>query len=180
MSYTEIYKFNKDGTVECFAEIRNAWRGAMAIWNILDKKYLPDYVPEYAKYSQEKKEYYRSMDILGGALKEVWALSLNEEVSKIDKICLRSTFDKVVVMRENLTELIEAFRNFEGETSLNEQADEIEKEMKNHPELIAIAWNQTSVICDAWKSDDIDEDGNLLPYNILKSENHWSMFDDAF
>lgn len=27
MSYTEIYKFGKDGNAECFSEIKNAWRG---------------------------------------------------------------------------------------------------------------------------------------------------------
>lgn len=181
MSYTEIYKFKKDGNAECFSEIKNAWRGAMAVWNILDKKYLPKYVPDFAKMLDETdKEYYRSSDFRGEALKEVWALSLKEGVSKIDKICLRSTFDNVLVLKENLPELLEAFRNFEGETSLSEQADAIENELKKDPELLAIAWNQTSVNGGAWESDELDEDENYLPYNILKSDKHWSMFTDAF
>ena len=181
MSYTEIYKFKKDGNAECFSEIKNAWRGAMAIWNILDKKYLPKYIPDFAKMLGETdKEYFRSSDFIGESIKEVWSLSLKDGVSKTDKICLRSTFDNVVVFKEDLSELVKAFRDFEGETSLSEQADAIEKEVKNDPELLAIAWNQTSVNGGAWESDELDEDGNYLPYNFLKSEKHWSMFADAF
>jgi hypothetical protein len=181
MSYTEIYKFKKNGDAECFSEVKNAWRGAMAVWNILDKKYLPKYIPDFAKILGETdKEYFRSFDFRGEALKEVWDLSLKDNVSKTDKICLRSTFDNVVVLSENLPELLRAFRDFEGETSLPEQADAIEKELKNDPELLAIAWSQTSVNGGAWESDELDDDENYLPYNILKSEKHWSMFADAF
>ena len=126
------------------------------------------------------KEYFRSADFRGEAIKEVWDLSLKDGVSKIDKICLRSTFDNVVVLKEDLPELLNAFRNFEGETSLKEQADVIEEELKNDPELLAIAWNQTSVNGGAWESEEIDDDGNYLPYNLLKSEKHWTLFEDSF
>ena len=32
MSYTEIYKFKKDGDVVCFSEIKNAWRNGQRIF----------------------------------------------------------------------------------------------------------------------------------------------------
>lgn len=182
MSYTEIYKFDKDGNAEHFADIKNAFRSGMAIWNTLDKKYLPKYIPEFAKMMGETdKDYFRSGDFMGRAIKEVWALSEKEGIPKVDKICLRSTFDKVVVMREDLPELIKAFREFEGNTSLKEQADAIEKEMAEDSEFLAIAWNQTSVNGNPWESDDLDESGeNYLPYNILKGKEHWSLFGDKF
>lgn len=181
MSYTEIYKFKKDGNAECFTEIKNAFRGAMAIWDILDKKYLPKYIPDWAiALGKTDKEYFRSSDYTMKGLQEIWDLNSKEGVSKTDKICLRSTFDNVIVFKENLPEVLKAFREFDGETSLKEQADAIEEELKNDPELLAIAWNQTSVNGGAWETNELDEDENPLPYNLLKSENHWSMFEDAF
>lgn len=181
MSYTEIYKFRKDGNVEEFAEVKNAWRGAMAVWNTLDEKYLPKYIPDWAKLmGEENKVYHRSSDFTGNALKEVWGLSLKENVSKIDKIVLRSTFDNVIVYRDNIPELIEAFRKFEGDTSLKEQADLIELELSKDDELIAICWNQTSVNYGVWTSEELDEDENYLPYNLNKGDKHWSLFADAF
>lgn len=180
MSYTEILKFDKDGYAEFFSCTENAFRGAMAIWDILDEKYLPEFKPKYANLLNKERRSYRTCDTEGEGIKEIWNLDTKEEVSRIDKICLRSTFDNVIVMRENLIELIEAFRNFEGNTSLSEQADEIEKEMKRDPDFLAIAWNQTSVNADAWKSDELDEEDVPIPYNIFKSKKHWSLFDDDF
>ena len=47
MSVTEIYVFRKDGFARYYAGIRNAWRGAIAIWSFLEEKYLPPYIPDY-------------------------------------------------------------------------------------------------------------------------------------
>jgi hypothetical protein len=179
MSYTEIYKFKKDGNAECFAEIRNAYRGAMLVWRIIEKKYLPPYIPTWVM-GDTSQEYSRASDFAGNGLKEVWGLFDAGKLSEVDKIALGSTFDNVVVMKQDLPKTIEAFRVFEGETSLKEQADAIEKELENDGDFIAIAWNQTSVNCDAWISDEtgLDEDGEeiYLPYNLLKHDKHWNLF----
>lgn len=176
MSYTEIYKFKKDGSAIMFAETKNAFRGAMAIWDILDKKYLPPFFPEWAKsVGKADKQYYRSSDGTEG-LKEVWALYDSGKISETDKIVLGTTFDNVIVMKEDLPKVIEAFRNFEGETSLKEQADILEQELK-HGEFLAIAWNQTSVNAGVWQSNERDEDENYLPYNILTMNEHWNLFE---
>ena len=47
MSYTEIYAVNKNGDVEEYEDIQNAWRGAMAVWNILEERYLPPFRPSF-------------------------------------------------------------------------------------------------------------------------------------
>jgi len=182
MSSTQLYKFTKEGEAECFGEVRNSFRGAMTVWNILDERYLPPFTPSWAIGDEPGKTYHRSSDMFGGGLKEVWALANGEDITKIDKIVLASTFDNVTVKKENIPELIEAFRAFEGECTIKEQADLIEEELKNNPDLIAIAWNQTSVNCDTWDSDVMgkDEYGDdyYPPYNILTEEKHWSMFDE--
>ena len=165
MSYTEIYKFTKSGKAKKFSEIGNAFRGAMSIWQELEKRYLPKYVPFWA--IDKTREYSRCSDLSSGGLKEVWALQESSKLLRSEKIVLLSTFDNVVVMRENVNELINSFMNFGGETSLVEQAKEIEKLCSVDKNFIAIAWNQTSVNGDMWQ-----------PYNMSKENKHWDLFKD--
>lgn len=178
MSYTEIYKFKKNGDAELFAEVKNAFRGAMAIWVNIEKRYLPKYVPEWAM-GDTSQDYSRTSNI--DDIKEIWDLFSNDKISVTDKIVLGTTFDNVIVMKEDLPKIIESFRNFEGETSLKEQADLIETAYKNDDDLIAVAWNQTSVIGDAWETDEfgVDENGlqYYVPYNLFKHDKHWNLFD---
>ena len=181
MSYTEIFKFRKDGNAEAIGETKNAFRSAMAVWDILDKKYLPKFVPEWAKRIGEvDKEYFRSSDFGGGGLKEVWDLFNKENVSETDKIALGSTFDKVIVLKEDLPKLIEAFKSFEGETSLKDQVVIIEEALVEDPELLGIAWNQTSVNGDCWTNfGGYDEEKQEeIPYNILTMDEHWNLFEE--
>jgi hypothetical protein len=37
MSYTEIYAFNKNAQAEFYGEVKNAHRGAMAIWSFFEQ-----------------------------------------------------------------------------------------------------------------------------------------------
>ncbi|WP_116787651.1 hypothetical protein [Flavobacterium psychrotrophum] len=179
MSYTEIFKFNKDGEAECFAEIKNSHRGAMAIWNRMDVKYLPPLPqPGWLPFGGRL---YRMADFLNkNSHQEIWDLFRDPNVSEVDRIVLGSTFDNVVVYSHDFTRLISAFKAFDGETSLKDQADAIMKLIETEKDIIAIAWNQTSVNDDIWISpdpDDRDEDENRRPYNILKHTGHWDLFE---
>lgn len=173
MSYTEITGFDTKGvgcSIDTF-EIRNAFRGAMAIWTILEKKYLPEYIPEYAKTLSKETRIKLFPDgfsrMIGinddDSIKELWELSYNKKVLIEDRIVLMSTFDKVLVKKKNFNKLVEAFERFEGETSLKEQSEII----KNLEEYItAIGFNQTSVCCNRWYG-----------YNFNKNNDHWWLFD---
>lgn len=181
MSYTEIFTFDKKGNASQYGEVKNAFRGAMQVWNLLDFKYLPPFIPTWALNLPVREErYHRSSDFMGGGLKEVWSLFDNPDISETDKIVLGTTFDNVVVMKENLQSVIDAFRAFEGETSLKEQADILEEAL-NDEDVIAVAWNQTSVNGGAWETGDVfyDEDGDeqLVPYN-LSGDKHWDLFNE--
>ena len=182
MSYTEIYKFNKNGNAEAIGEIRNAFRGAMAVWSSLEKKYLPEFIPEWAKSfpAEPGKTYSRISSMNQEDMKEIWGIVKHPDITDTHKIAMNSTFDNVVVKRENLERLLVAFREFEFETSLKEQADLIEAALKDDPELLGIAWNQTSVCGDTW--DNIggydEETEEPIPYNLLKEEKHWFLFEE--
>ena len=182
MSYTEIYKFKKDGDAEEIGEVKNAFRGAMAICTHLEKKYLPKFIPEWAKSIGEDltKDYSRISSMKQEDMKEVWDIIKHPYITDTHKIAMNSTFDNVVVKRENLEKLVLAFREFEFETSLKEQADLIEEALKDDPDLLGLGWNQTSVNGDTWANSGEynEETEEHASYNLLKEKKHWFMFDD--
>ena len=59
MSYTIIYPFNDKGTcdVDSQVNIKSAFRGAMAIWRILEEKYLPPFRPSYVPEGMSMEEF---------------------------------------------------------------------------------------------------------------------------
>jgi len=174
MSSTEIYKFKKNGDAEFIGETKNAHRGAMSVWSHLEKKYLPP-VMKFGKAIPR-----RFLFLEKESVNDIWALHKTDTISETEKICLLSTFDNAIAQKDGLRDLIKAFREFDGETSLKEQADIIEKEFDEDNDLLAIGWNQTSVNDDTWLNiGGYDEDKEKsIPYNIFKGNEHWFIFED--
>lgn len=178
MSYTELYGFTKTG-VESIGETRNAWRGAMAVWTFLEKKYLPKYRPSWAR--DDKMDYSRTCSGIGSKddIKEIWDLFRSKKISDSERIVMGSTYDNVLVKVEDIEKVLKAFREFEGETSLKEQADIIEEALKELPDIIAIGWNQTSVNGDTWTNtgghDEVS--GESVPYNLETGAKHWFLIE---
>jgi len=159
MSSTEIYGLKKN-TVEYIGETRNSWRGAMAIWIFLEKKYLPKYIPDWVRaLNREDQEYSRTAALgRNSPIKEIFDLFQSPKLTKSERIVLGSTFDNVLAKVEDIDKVLQAFREFEGDTTLKEQANIIEQAIKKDPEIVAIGWNQTSVNSDTWASDSYDEE----------------------
>ena len=168
MSYTEIYKFTPKGNVKFVAEIKNSFRGAAAVWDIVGNRYLGKYIPDYTKNlpaEMKHESYSRMMD--KEEMRKVWALYKSKDISEVDKIVLLSTFDYAVCMFKDLPRLVEAFNKFEGETSLPEQAEHLQALLKRKT-VLAVAWNQSSV-------------GEFLlgeKYNLLTGTEHFDIFKD--
>jgi hypothetical protein len=179
MSYTEIYAFGKNGKVVDSRDIRNAWRGAMAVWRILEKKYLPSLQKPIWAGINDKEDYWsRTSDFTGHGLKEIWSLADDKRLIKNEKIVLLSTFDKVLIKKENIKIVIKAFKAFNENTNLNEQAEAIEELLKSN-KIIAIGFNQTSVNGDTWENYNYNEKKEeSSSYNCLKQKDHWWLFDD--
>lgn len=169
MSCTEIYAFDKDGNAYEVSEIRNAWRGAMAIWRTMEERHLPP-----------KTFYGQKMSRLCGFNQkdadEVWGLFDNTKVPEHERIVLGTTFDKCLVKKEDFPKVIEAFRKFGGETSLPEQADILEK-LLDDDDCIAVGWDQNDISESFWLKYD-DEMDTTHPYNCLTMADHWWLFDD--
>ena len=180
MSYTEMFKFKKDGSAEGLAEVNNAWRGAMAVWTILEKKYLPPYIPEWAKTIPnyiEGKTFSRTSG--SEEIDKIWGMAKLDNITETDRIVLNTTFDDVIVERANIQKVIDAFNDFEGESSMKEQAVILTEALRDE-DLIAVGWNQTSVVGDTWTNtgDYQEEEDEYLPYNILTGDKHWELFED--
>lgn len=149
MSYTEIFKFDKNGNSESVADIKNSYRGCMAVWDFLGKKYLDVGASIFDLSVMER----------------IWNLMDDERVSVNERIVMATTLDKCLVKKEDFSNVITAFREFEGQTSLSEQADVLE-ELLEDDDCIAVGWHQNSISCEMW-----------FNYNCLEQKEHWWLFD---
>lgn len=185
MSCTEIYIFGKDGTICGSGKASNAWRGAMAVWSTLERRYLPSLPkPYWAEVTREADRDYWSrttqmFDVKDPeGMKKIWGLYRDDSpLSRGELIALGSTFDWVLVEASHIDELLKAFRDFQGETNLGEQASAIEKLVAKYPDFTAIGWNQTSVSENQWSTWDEEED-DYISYNCLTGDKHWWLFKD--
>ncbi len=184
MSCTEIFAFGKDGTILGGWDVKNSWRGAMAVWTTLEKKYLPSLSkPLWVMPGDEERDYW-SRTTMGmfnpedpNGMKAIWDLYRDgSPLTRDELIVLGSTFDYALVEGSHIEDLCKAFRSFEGETSLSEQADAIEKLCMGE-EISAIGWNQTSVSENQWMeySEEVEEE---ISYNCLTGDKHWWLFED--
>lgn len=130
MSYIEIFVFDKEGNSESYAEVKNAWGGSMAIWNTLGEKYCGHGASIF--------------DVL--QMKEIWNLVDNTKVPMNERIVLFTTLDKVLVKKEDLPKVIDAFRDFGGSDSLKEQADILEDIYNSCDEYIAVGCKLRTVV----------------------------------
>ncbi len=195
MTYTEIFSFDKDGNAHLAGEVKNAWRGAMAIWIIMEERHLPPFTPEYVKVCNwyhpgitpeevERRLGYKPTRIVcfdskENTAQEIWDLAENPDIPLQERIVMFTTFDNCLVKKENIGRVIEAFRAFEGQTSLKEQADILEK-LDEDPDVIAVGWNGTSVYADNWANaggyDAVND--ATIPYNCMTGDKHYWLFDE--
>jgi hypothetical protein len=166
MSCTEIIKFDKKGESSLAGKVKNGIRGSFAVWNYLSHKYLGRQFSIFGKPSEQE---------------EVWSLFEDDRLSEDEKIILGTTFDYVLIKKEDIPRVIEAFSALDEkevgrvvkewrenpiEISLPEQI-EILKNLLADEDCIAIGWHQTNVSCDMW-----------YDYNCVTGNEHWYLFDE--
>jgi hypothetical protein len=188
MSCTEIVCFKQDGNAQEFSDVENAWLGAMAVWHTIEEKYLPIYRPSFVpddiplheieawlghKPSRTAGSYNEPKPI-----REIWRFFNNETISTNDKIVLGTTFDRMLVKKEDFERVIAAFESFDGVNNLKEQAEAL-REMSKDDSIIAAGWNQTSVTQNQWMRHGYDEENQTHKvYNCLSDSEHFWLFDD--
>lgn len=199
MSSTQIIAFDRNGDASVYGAVRNSWLGGMAIWTEMEYRHLPRYIPEWISSYGIARDRYKTMSdeeirrrigyvatrcsSLGdnNGMHEIWELYKNQKVPDYEQITLLTTLDGVVVMKEYFDVVIMSFKAFGGKTNLPEQID-ILRRMMNDDNVIACAWNQSSVDGNAWTSYDYCKaceecEGHARPYNLFKDDDHWIMFE---
>ena len=149
MSQTIIFAFDKEGNSEEYGYTKNAWRSALAVWNIMGKRHLGI-----------------GVSLNESAMKQIWDLMDDKRVPMNERIVMGTTLDRCLVRNDEIPKVIEAFKDFEGETSLKEQAD-ILQEIYGSGDYTAVGWRQNSISCEMWNE-----------YNYMTEENHWWLFDE--
>lgn len=155
MSNTEIYAVNLNGEITFIEEVENSNRGAIHVWNSLCEKY----------------------EIKGDMIKGVQKLRKMTDqgiLTKAEDIVLKSTLNNIVVKKEDIPLLLEAFKEYDfifPNSSLLVQAEIIENSILCNKKMIGVCWNHNSTISNPW-SFDYDEAYKDIPYNIFKGKNH--------
>ena len=196
MSTTEIYAFNRKGEAYFYGEASKAWRGQFTVLSLMEERHLPLYLPPYVTLSPWYREGMTDAEIIKRnghrptrlmpwvsgdpeAANAIFALAYNEKVPEHERIALLTTLDNALARKEDIPKIVRAFRLFGGETNLPEQADILER-MEAEADVIAVAWNQTSVNADTWDAiGDYDpETGETASYNCLTGKRHFWIFDE--
>lgn len=167
----------------------------MDIWKIMENLRLPPFIPNYIKdcnwyhpditaeevkrhlgYEPSRALCYESSE--GEPAQAIRGLCDNLEVPLYERIVMYTIFDYCLVKKENIGRVVDAFRAFDGDTSLKEQADILEKLAAN-PEIVAVGWNGTSVNVVFWiTGGGCDEEDESIPYNCLTDDKHFRLFDE--
>jgi len=157
MSYTEIYGVKTNGEVVFVDEVRNAFAGAFHVWQSLADAY----------------------GIQGGMLggfNQLWKMADKGVLKDFENITMKATFDNVVVKKEDVPNLLQAFKEYDKtypNSNLPEQARIISEEILLDEDFIGVCWNQTSVNSNPWvEGYDVEMDEEI-PYNVLNGKRHW-------
>lgn len=182
-----LYTVSEDGSVAPYKDFRNSWGGAALIWDYFTEKYFP--------LKPNQKTWDRTVGMFAD-MKPIWDLQHREDLSDAEYGVLMSTFDNVMVRREDLIDLAECFDvvaadmpKYLANGRCNHMADQAAtfREIAIDPKVLAVCWQQTTVAEDMWyvylpEASDESEDGEGLPgsgswYNINTGTKHWFLFD---
>lgn len=170
MSRTEIYAVAPEtGDVELEAEISNSWRGAMLIWTTLAEKYGITNPGEG-----------HMLMLREPLLQQLWGLSVDDRLAWWERVILLTTFDRVVILRDDFGRLIEACEQWSANVgdagSIPEQGGCFRLIEHHERPFRGICFNQTTVSQSHWwRYADGDDEGR--PYNVDVDTDWWSLFD---
>lgn len=130
MSCTQIYAVTKNSCRQV-AEIRNAFRGAMYVWNDMSTRYFG--LKSFPMFDPVM-------------MNRIWNAQNEHEITDFEQVVLLSTMDRVVVNSADRGRLTDAFDRYAAahpNSSLGEQSEAIKAFEFSDGELIS--WCQTSV-----------------------------------
>lgn len=167
MSYSTVYIIDNDGDVVTYTQVLNSTL-PLTIWDYISKQY--------------------GLHHMFGENPEIWKWFCKGKIKAHYDIVMGFTFDHVIVYKEDIPKLINAFNKFMQECpseSMKEHID-ILNEIQND-DIVGVTWQQTSVSEPLWEinpmweindDDEYDEDLDVTtPYNINTGNKHWDLFE---
>jgi hypothetical protein len=175
MSYTAMLMFGKDGTLREGYHYPNSWYSAMLIWFQMGERYKDEF-PFGMDKEAEMKAWWERM-------------STNLNIPYHDRITLGTTYDRAVVMKKDVPDLIVAFK---------ETAKWLPKHCHIHgmindlldldlEDITGVCWWQTSTIPCPWveeipeeefpQEEVIAEGDQCVNYNVLTGKDHNDVFE---
>ena len=158
MSSTEIYLVKDGAEPILIGRTRNAFRGAMYVWNDIARRY----------FGLESFPFFDESE-----MSKVWNAESTHNLSEHEKIVLNSTMDKITVKISDCEKLCDAFDAYATEhpnSSISEQSKIIRQYATENSEADGvIAWTQTSV-SEGWFTDyEEQDDGESITVCDLSS-----------
>lgn len=171
MSVTELYKIPRNGCIRLIGEAPNSHRGAEMIWHYLYGKYMfpiddQDMRPNYfdkecttdAELRRRRIGYSWVRHCMCNDDKTImnrfWNLARDPRLTLWERVLLRSTYDRAIVLKDNVPQLLNAYDQYvhtvEDPGNIPDQISIICQHQYDR-DLIGICWNQTSVNADAWR-----------------------------
>ena len=163
MSCTEMYIVDKDGNVVPHKEFHNSHRGSMMVWRQI----------------ANSMGFEGFTFLTGDRMQKVWDMWQDKSAPLSHRIVMASTFDNVMVQRENLPRLIQAIEEYSktfDPGNLFSQCLSL-KELVDDKDVQAVCWTQTSVNCDTWWVASETDDDDMRRHNINRDSGHWFLFD---
>lgn len=167
MSTTTVCITGRDGDVHEGRCFRNSWGSAWFIWDALWRAYV-DTTATVHHLSSLPSAMTRA---------QLWALDRDPRLPPPERITLISTFDYVMIRRDECLLVADAFdafvRRFErrhsGPSTITLQANYL-RELAAHPDIHEVCWQQNSAGSALWS---VDPD---RPYNVRTDTQHWQLF----
>jgi len=164
MSHTKIYRVPAAGPVSEHSRYPNSWGSAAYIWVSLCNAHYG--LPGWSSLPD---------------IQLLWDLAKHPAVPRHQQIALKATFDMVMVRRENLGEVIEAFGMFYRDFPPGDHACSIPAQSENlrvlfqDPDCFAVCWQQTTTCRYLWQ---VPYNEDSRPYDLARDEGHWFLFDE--
>ncbi len=167
MSSMVLFTVNDNGDVVPCARLGNSWLGAALVWTNLGNKYLGEFDPvkEHKKSLASGKEF----DPFGW--ERTWKLQHSPSIAQHDWVVLMSTFDNIIIPRNQMLYVADQFDAFYEEfpSSHYGACAKILRELYARGSR-GFAIQATTVSENPWYIE--NEDGDGYPYNINTGTKH--------
>jgi hypothetical protein len=164
LSALTVFGFYQDGDAFQHSEVANSFGGGWFVWEVLAKKYNCTTTPLLR-------------------FKQVWDHCNNGKMSDLDTLVCLFTLDWAWIKKENIPELADGLIEFqkkygeEGKVDVLSKVAKALREMIEDDNVIGAGFNMTDVSEAHWYQFDGEAD-EYVPYNVLKGDNHWDLYED--